>query len=103
MLPPSRYYLISKLIYVLVCLLNGRLSDVDSLCNLLAALLLSRELSHHEESDSSYSLRLSTCSNLQISNSLGHRASSIVDVHWQIQLISCSISYLSGIQNHLVL
>ena len=103
MLPPSRYNLVSKLIYILVCLLNGWLSDVDSLCNILAALLLSGELSHHKESNSSDSLRLSTSSDLEISNCLGHRASSIVDVHWQIELVCSSVSYLSGIQNHLVL
>jgi len=53
MLPPLRYNLVSKLIYVLVCLLDGWLSNVHSLCNILAALFLSGELSHHEESNSS--------------------------------------------------
>jgi hypothetical protein len=100
--PPSRYNLISKLINVLVCLFNGRLSDIYSLRNLLAVLLVSGELSHHEKSDTSDCLRLPTSGNLETSDSLGHRASCIVYIHRQVELVCSSVSYLPGIQNNLV-
>ena len=102
MFPPGRYDLISELINVLVGLLNGRLRDVDSLGNLLAVLLVSRQLSHHEKSNTSDCLRLSTCGDLETCDSLGHRASCIIDVHWQVELIGSSVSYLTGIQHDLV-
>ena len=102
MFPPRWYDLISKLIYVLVGLFYCGLSDVDSLSNLLAVLLVSRELSDHEKGNTGDCLRLSTSCNLETGDSLSHRASCIVYIHRQVKLVGSSVSYLSGIQNHLV-
>ena len=84
MLPPSRYDLVSKLIYVLVSLFDGRLSDVHCLSDLITVLLICRELSHHKESDPSDSLWLSTGSNLEVGDGFGDGTSCIVYVHRQI-------------------
>ncbi len=103
MLPPSRYYLVSEFIYILVSLLYRGLSDVHGLSDFSATLLVSRELSHHEECHSGNRLRLTACSDLQVGDGFGDRAGCIINIHGQIQLVCSGVSNLSGVQNDLVL